>query len=251
MACFRFPVRKPFYEKVEINSIAINAVDELRAYGWLEDGSLRGCSLILTDLKDGQLTYAALENVSLTSAILNGADLKWANLHRASLHSASLEGSNLVGADLSNARLWSVNLGGSYLIHTNLQNTDMRDANLTSAMLWGANLHGSNITKEQLSKAMMLTGSIMPDGTTYDGRFALKGDIALKADKKAPQTSWKVKPFLVDEHLMTEQFECWKWVEERLLGQTVPFSSDIDFSQYIPPAYNKRLSRLSKRTFAN
>src|SRR6266498_5981079 len=66
------------------NGTALRAVRELRARGWLEDGSLRGANLV---------------GVNLRRAYLIGGNLQAAVLFRADLQEADLVGANLQGAE--------------------------------------------------------------------------------------------------------------------------------------------------------
>jgi hypothetical protein len=125
------------------------AVEELQTSGMLADGTLRG--------------------IALCQAILQGADLKEADLCYVDLHQANLE-----DADLSNARLQAARLNRASLQRANLEGSD-----LTNADLYKVNLRGArNLTDEQMSKLNALFGSIMPDGSVYNGRFDLFGDLA-------------------------------------------------------------------------
>lgn len=63
------------------NGIALRAVQELREYGYLSDGSLH--------------------SVWLMRANLEGAELYSADIRGAALHSANLRGAELIGANLS------------------------------------------------------------------------------------------------------------------------------------------------------
>ncbi len=128
----------------------LQAVEELRARGWLSDGSLNGMSL----------QYVHLEGADLYRASLQGADLQHAYLDGANLSLADLQGANLSNASLRAA--------------------DLSQANLAGAILYKANLHGArNLSAEQLSQASRLRSAVMPDGSRYDGRFSLPGDLAL------------------------------------------------------------------------
>jgi|YNPNPStandDraft_1061719.scaffolds.fasta_scaffold29352_2 hypothetical protein len=157
------------------NGIALQAVEELRASGWLEDSSLRG--------------------VNLVGANLAGAYLRWADLRRVILRRASLKGASLGGADLR---------------ETDLEGVDLQDASLDEALLQGANL-----TSAQLATAHRLRGAILPDGTRYDGRFNLAGDRqdALAAgvawdDPKAVAEFYGVEPetYLAGQRLAGDGF---------------------------------------------
>lgn len=131
------------------NKIVLKALEELRTNGLLSDGSLRG--------------------IALCQAVLEGADLKDADLCYVDLHQASLD-----EADLTDTRLQAAKLNRASLRGANLKN-----ANLTNADLYKVNLRGAlNLTEAQLSSLNELFGSIMPDGSVYNGRFNLFGDLA-------------------------------------------------------------------------
>ncbi len=130
------------------NKRVVQAIEELRARGWLEDGSLEGI----------RLCHVHMQN----------ADLLRANLKRADLHQASLEGADLRMANLSQAKLTRANLQGANLSRTNLEGADLFKANLMGV---------KNLTDEQLMQAKRLTFATMPDGRPYDGRFNLAGDL--------------------------------------------------------------------------
>jgi uncharacterized protein YjbI with pentapeptide repeats len=129
--------------------IVLQAVEELRA---------RGC------LSDSTLSWICLRYANLQGANLSAADLKNADLHKANLETADLSYANLNSARFTKARLQSVNLD---------------EASLDEANLVGANLQGAkNLSNEQLAQVGRMRGSVLPDGTLYDGRFNLPGDFA-------------------------------------------------------------------------
>ncbi len=130
------------------NKRVLQAVEELRVRGWLEDGSLQG--------------------VPLCHVHMQGADLIRANFRRVDFHQAHLQWADLSLADLSDAKLTRVNLQGANLSNTNLSGVDMFKANLKEAR---------NLTDKQLAQVKRLWGAIMPDGNTYDGRYNLPGDM--------------------------------------------------------------------------
>jgi len=132
------------------NKKVLQAVEELRVRGWLNDGSLRGAAFIRVQLQ--------------------GADLIEANLSFIDFHQADMEFVDLSGADLRGAKLTRANLIGA----------NMSEADLTRANLYKTNLRACrNLTDNQLAKARSLWGAIMPDGGSYDGRYNLPGDIEL------------------------------------------------------------------------
>jgi len=131
------------------NKNVLKAVEELHTCGLLSDGSLRGIALC---------------QASLEGACLKDADLCYTDLHQANLDEVDLTNAKLQAAKLNRASLQSANLEG---------------ANLTNADLYKVNLRGArNLTEAQLSTLNELFGSIMPDGSVYDGRFNLFGDLA-------------------------------------------------------------------------
>lgn len=131
------------------NKSSLQAIEELRVRGWLTDGSLRGTALCQAELGNADLL---------------GADLRGVDLHQANLEFADLRKARLNGAKLNRASLYRANF-------------DQTD--LTYADLYKANLRGAqNLTERQLASANQLLGAIMPDGSTYDGRFDLTGDLS-------------------------------------------------------------------------
>jgi len=82
------------------NGIALRAVRELRAHGWLEDGSLRGAWLSEANLQKADLRGANLQEANLYRANLGGAYLVNVNLSKAHLHATNLQLSDLLSANL-------------------------------------------------------------------------------------------------------------------------------------------------------
>lgn len=133
----------------------LQAVEELRAHGWLSQGLLSGRSL-------------------------RCANLRGADLHKADLRAADLSQAHLEWADLSMA-----NLQDTKLVLVDLRGSDLSMANLSGADLSMANLNGAlNLTEEQLAQVHRLCGAILPDGSHYDGRLNLPGDMGISAPEK-------------------------------------------------------------------
>ncbi|HBX69338.1 MAG TPA: hypothetical protein DEH25_08120 [Chloroflexi bacterium] len=132
------------------NKIALQAVEALRARGWLEDGSLQG--------------------VALCQAQLQGADLMKANLSIVDFHQAQMDWADLSLANLTAAKLTRASLAGANLEQANLKGADLYKTNLRYA-------RGLNDT--QFQQVKRLWGAIMPDGNPYDGRYNLSADIEL------------------------------------------------------------------------
>ncbi|HZD55629.1 MAG TPA: pentapeptide repeat-containing protein [Anaerolineales bacterium] len=137
------------------NKLVLQAVEELRVRGWLVDGSLRGVALCKTQFQDADLMGADLRGVDLHQAQLEFSDLSKANLTAAKLTRANLHGANLDQADLTRADLYKASLRRAH-----------------------------NLMDDQLSRAKRMWGAIMPDGSTYDGRYNLRGDLELALWKK-------------------------------------------------------------------
>lgn len=150
------------------NAIALRAVKELRAHGWHEDGSLQGVALEKANLKGAELNKADLRGAILELARLSRADLDGANLQDANIRAADLQGASLVGANLQRA----------YLVRANLPEANLLIADMQMACLTRANLKDvKGLDYERLAQVDSLQGATLPDGSLYDGRFNLKGDI--------------------------------------------------------------------------
>ena len=131
------------------NKKVLQAADELRKYGWLGDGTLCGIVLRHVHLKSADLSNASLQRVNLSMA-----DMRWTDLH---------------GADLQDAQL----------NNTNLYRANMVDVNLDRANLIRANLQSvRHLNENELMRANSMFGATMPDGSRYDGRYNLVGDLA-------------------------------------------------------------------------
>lgn len=130
------------------NRVVLQAIEKLSTGGWLYDGTLKRVNLTHAHLQNADLQEADLEKSKL-----NMADLRWADLRNA----------NLKGACLAKANLYRANLDG---------------ANLQNAVMIGTNLQGAyNLVVAQLNQVRCLQNATMPDGSHYDGRFSLPGDL--------------------------------------------------------------------------
>lgn len=180
------------------NGLALRALEEMRAFGWIVDGTLVqanlwGANLEGADLSEIVLRSAQLGRANLRSAILFDADLREADLSRAVLDGADLSRADMRRVDLSGATLLNVkagwinlhmadlsraNLAGASLNWANLQRADLNMTNLEDISLRNANLTGARFLSDaQLYRARRLRGAVMPDGTRYDGRYNLAGDL--------------------------------------------------------------------------
>jgi len=129
------------------NKRVLEAVEELRAHGYLSDGTLK--------------------NITLIHAHLEGADLMNADLEGVDFHQAHME-----FTDLSSAKLF-----GAKMVRATLKSANLSNADLTGADLFKANLMDAiGLTPAQLRTTKRLIGATLPDGKLYDGRYNLDGD---------------------------------------------------------------------------
>lgn len=174
------------------SQVVQRTIEQMREQGWLDAGVLKGADLKGANLKDAILNLAAMEGADLSEANLEAADLSVVNLYKACLFQANLKKSRLLwaklqsadltGADLQDADLTGANLRNARLENANLQGANLGAVNLKRADLSGANLAGvSNLREEELAKAYRLDGATMVDGSRYDGRLNLPGDVELAA----------------------------------------------------------------------
>jgi len=148
------------------NAFALKSTKELRARGWLMDGSLHGIDLDAADLTKADLSDADLSYASCGATRLSGAFAEDALFVGATITGAHLEGANFSNADFTSADLrWS-----------DLTDSDLTGACMDSADLTGAVLQGSKVTIEQLRHAKCIRNVTMPDGRKYE-EWAAGGEI--------------------------------------------------------------------------
>lgn len=159
------------------NGLAIHAVEELRANDWLDGGLLVGKHLWDANLEGANLVGVNMYRVYLNRANLQGANLDKADLEAARLDKANLRGAHLDWANLERADLRDTCLQAAHLIKANFCDADLQGADLQGADLEGASLQGAHVHDGQLVKASRMRGVTMPDGSRYNGRFNLQGDL--------------------------------------------------------------------------
>ncbi len=178
------PTKLELINKIHMleNKSTLQAIEELRVRGWLTDGSLRGEALCQAQMSNADLMGADLRNVDFHQASLEYADLRRARLNSAKFNRASLYRANFSEADLTNADLYKANLRGA-----------------------------QNLTRQQLAGVNQLLGAIMPDGSTYAGRFNLPGDLArarwAKIDVNDPHSMADFYGVTLDEFLNAHKQE--------------------------------------------
>ena len=141
------------------NVIALRSLSELRAQGWLSDGSLKNAFFEYSDLRDA----------NLSGANLSGSWLYSINLEKSNLHRVNFENVSMLDVNLSNANMAKANLKGlnySSILSKKINGVDTREV-------------VAKRNNDLLKNALCLSGAIMPDGKIYDGRYNLKGDLHL------------------------------------------------------------------------
>lgn len=118
------------------NAIAIDAIDELRAEGWLTG-----------------------EN-----GLLKKRDMKHARLMNARLKEANLEGSDLFRANFIHAHMTSANL----------RNTQLNEAIFCHARMIGVDFTGANVAGANFTATTFDQDVTLPDGTPYDQALGLE-----------------------------------------------------------------------------
>ena len=168
-SAFRFePFLEDFYANLstEVISIAITVLVIDGLYRARQRQADKAGLLIRMRSKRNETAVDAVEEARwrgwLQKGMVKGADLRGANLKRADFRNAPLTGANLSLATLRGA---------------DFRGADLTKVNLEQAILIGANLRGSTVTDGQLSLAYILTYAVMPDGSFYDGKFNLVGDL--------------------------------------------------------------------------
>ncbi len=174
-----------------INDVARRAAEELRAHGWLTDGTLQGADL----------RVAHLEEAKLWDSDLQGANLQWAKLKKANLNGSGLAGATLTQANLQAAKLRGADLRGATLFEAKLYRVNFHDALLDEADLRGTHLEGASLVNAslrdvQLENAYLDALTTLPDGSTWSP----DADLTRFTNPKHPQfwqpisTDGKVRP---------------------------------------------------------
>lgn len=159
------------------HGIAMGAVEELRAQGWLDDRGL----LSKKYLWDANLKGVNLAGIDLHGAYFNRADLSGANLdlcdlYGAHLMHANLEGAHLDKANLEHADLHNAVLKRARLVKANLRNAHLHDVNFEDADLEESDMTGAQVQDATLTAVHRLRGAVMADARLYNGKYNLAGD---------------------------------------------------------------------------
>ena len=145
----------------------------------LEFVNLQGARLALANLRDTNLYKANLQDADLDLADLTGADLRYTDLQRAWVMGTDFTAAALNFADMHNTELFGpVTFSRANMIGINLHGAQMSEVILIGTKLSEANLYEVKLlSQDELMQAYSLLLTIMPDGSRYDGRYRLAGDI--------------------------------------------------------------------------
>lgn len=153
--------------------------------------NLQGANLFGANMQGANLFEAWIQGANLFGADLWGANLCCANLECASLRQADLRYARFHRADLRRADLTGADLRGADLSYATLADANLTRSLLEDAFLFMVNLKDALVTDEQLRAAWILAGSVMVDGSVYDGCLNLMGDInwalSSSVDVECPQ----------------------------------------------------------------
>lgn len=151
----------------QAHDVAINASEELRRHGWLQDGSLHGVNLAGANLQGVHLTFANLQNAEMQYTNLQSAVLAEADLQSADMEGARLQGAFLYSANLKDALLVEASLQNTDLLHANLQGADLEDANIQKANLKGSNLKDANLIAANLQGSQLACANLQGADLSY------------------------------------------------------------------------------------
>lgn len=143
----------------------------------ISDVVFDGCVFICASLND--VSFGLMANCNLSSAQMNRStfsNMANCNLSSAMLYMAQFPGM-YTNVSFQNADLEGAILGGVFS-RVNFSYAIFDGADLGGATLGHCSFHGAHgLTEEMLRQAAALRGSILPDGTLYDGRWELPGDL--------------------------------------------------------------------------
>lgn len=195
------------------NTFAIEAVRQLKVKGWLFDGSLCNANLQEANLMGADLTYADLSGSNLSKANFRSASLAYINLSSCELISADFQNTYINIANFTNANLSSANFENAVIFDVAFNNAEMYFCNLKGVTGFVNNL--DKLSKEPLFVAKSLTGTTLPNGKKYTGKYNLTGDIEYAKshrintnNQSAMKNFYKNPPDLLHVHL-TEYRSNW------------------------------------------
>jgi len=138
-----------------VNVQAKRATEELKYYGWLEDGMLHGVDLSRANLEKLNLINANLHEANFDDADMQEIQLYYAKLQHATMRRTQLQGALLYEADLTHADMSDANLEEATAVGSDMSHAKLRTANLEKAELSNANFSHATLANAKLSKAKL------------------------------------------------------------------------------------------------
>lgn len=124
-------------------------------------------------LNSTNLCEVNFENSNFYKAHLDNALFRASNLKNTDFRQSTLIGADFSGADLSGAKF-----DDAFIPNTNFSNlTDLTNVSFNNASIQRCNFFNSLLDENQLKNAKSLAGTLLPDGSLYDGRYNLENDI--------------------------------------------------------------------------
>jgi hypothetical protein len=152
-------------------SPAQDTLDELRASGWLYDGTLESENLSQVNLQGADLRTTVIDELETGDIVRTSVPPSFGN---ANLRYACLQDAILVGADLSAVDLQSANLNGAQLKDAHLRTSNLRHADCARADLRGVSLEACDMEGANLKDAIIGeplprcdSRTKLPDGTYW------------------------------------------------------------------------------------
>lgn len=119
------------------NAVALRAVQELKANGWLTDGTLVGVDLTQANLQGVRLIKANLKGVRLCGANLRESILIAVNMQGADLRSVDFEKAGIAGCNFRDTDLWAAEFKESELRKVDFITSHLVGVDFTDAKIMG------------------------------------------------------------------------------------------------------------------
>jgi len=142
------------------------------------------------------------------------------------LQNGTVRNRNLRGSNWENANLYEADLTGCDLTNARLQHADFVKATLERVI----------VTEEQLAYTDNLCGATMPDGSRYNGRFVLPGDLNWARRKgvmlTSPEEMADFYGVSVEEYMRGQTW--WSENRQRFKDRSERYDPNDPFNQPLP-----------------
>lgn len=155
--------------------VATEAARVLRIKGWLTNGSIKDVLFQRTSLDQAELHQASLRNSIFLYTSLKGANINLADISNCTFTDTILENAHAHGTKFDG----SIIIGETVKPENFFKNAEFIGASFRSVNFMG--VRNDEITEDPsifFLSASKMRNSIMPDGTKYDGRYQLAGDVS-------------------------------------------------------------------------